>query len=223
MLRETKTSICNKALMLLGEEPINSLSDNSSKAARICNEQYNLTLRAALEDGQWPFTTREEVVQRITAPDYSEQQKYIYAIPNDCALIVSLTPRFSRKQMRKGIDWDIRYIPSLKRDAIICNLESITDPEVEKETEQQEQIIMEYVSDNGEEASYRGMFIKYLVAQLAADICMPITHDQQRFAAMLQYAMQMRQQALQNALNEDGKDKMHWVDPITSSRSGGLL
>ena len=223
MLRETKTSICNKALMLLGEEPINSLSDNSSKAARICNEQYNLTLRAALEDGQWTFSTREEAVERITAPDYSEEQKYIYAIPNDCALIVSLTPRFSRKQMRKGIDWDIRYIPSLKRDAIICNLESITDPEVEKETEQQEQIIMEYVSDNGEEASYKGMFIKYLVAQLAADICMPITHDQQRFAAMLQYAMQMRQQALQNALNEDGKDKMHWVDPITSSRSGGLL
>lgn len=163
------------------------------------------------------------MVQRITAPDYDQEQKYIYAIPDDCALIVSLTPRFSRKQMRKGIDWDIRYIPSLKRDAVICNLESITDPEVEKETEQQEQIIMEYVSDNGEEASYKGMFIKYLVAQLAADICMPITHDQQRFVAMLQYAMQMRQQALQNALNEDGKDKMHWVDPITSSRSGGLL
>lgn len=222
-LNETKTSICNKALALLGEAPINSVDDDTVKAARICKQFYDLTLQSVLAEGKWPFATVEEAVTRLTLPDYVKEQKYIYAIPNGCVLIVGLTKRFNRKSMRKGIDWDIRHIPEIKDTAIICNLDSKADLPDTALIDQDEQILIEYIKCTNEGRTYPAAFVRCLTAQLAADICMPITHDSQRFAALTQYAMQQKSQALQQALNEDGEDKMHWLDPLTASREGRLL
>lgn len=222
LLNETPTSICNRALRLIGENPINSIDDTSTEAARVCKQFYNFTLRSVLEEGKWPFATIEVPVTRITAADYSKEQKYLYAIPDNCALIIGLSKRYNRKSMRKGIDWDIRFISSLSKTVIICNEESITKEEITDVAEQDEQIILEYIADTQLPSSYTATFIRCLVAQLAADICMPITHDQQKWGSMLQYATQIKSQALQQALNEDGQDKMHWVDPITASREGRI-
>ena len=219
-LNETKTSICNKALALLGEEAINSIDDNTTKAARVCKQFYDFSLQSVLSNGKWPFATVEVPVSRISHADYSKEQKYVYAIPRDCVLILSVTPRGSRKQMHKGIDWDIRYVPEIEDSAIICNLESKTDSETTAEIDQDEQLMLEYIQCNNASRSYPPMFVRCLVAQLAADICMSLTHDSNRFAAMLQLSEQLKAQALQQVLNEDGQDKMHWTDPITASREG---
>ena len=221
-LNETKTSICNKALALLGEAPINSVDDDTVKAARVCNQFYDLALQSVLAEGKWPFATVEEAVTRLTLPDYTKEQKYIYSIPNGCVLIVGLTKRFNRKRMRKGIDWDIRYIPEIEDAAIICNLDSKADMPETALIDQDEQILIEYIKCTNESRTYPAAFIRCLAAQLAADMCMPITHDSQRFAAMEQLAAQRKSQALQQALNDDGQDKVCWVDPLTASREGYL-
>lgn len=222
LLNETPTSICNRALRLIGENPINSIDDNSTEAGRVCKQFYNFTLRSVLEEGKWPFATIETPVTRITGPAYAKEQKYMYAIPDNCALIVGLSKRYNRKEMRKGIDWDIRFISSLSKTVIICNKESITDEEITDPAEQDEQIIMEYIADTQLPSSYTATFIRCLVAQLAADICMPLTHDQQKWGNMMQYAAQTKSQALQQVLNEEGQDKMHWVDMLTASREGRI-
>ena len=221
-LNEDKTSICNKALALLGEEPINSVDDNTTKAARVCKQFYDLALQSVLSEGKWPFATVEEPVIKLDLPDYTKEQKYIYAIPEGCVLIVGLTKRFNRKSMRKGIDWDIRYIPEIKNSAIICNLNSKANLEDVADIDQDEQILIEYIKCTNESRTYPAAFVRCLAAQLAADMCMPITHDSQRFAAMEQLAAQRKSQALQQALNEDGQDKVCWVDPLTASREGWL-
>lgn len=218
LLTETKTSICNKALALLGEEPINSMDDTSTKAARLCKQFYDLALRSVLEQGKWPFATIEEVVERIDLPDYAKEQKYIYRIPANCALIVCLTQRWNRKKMRKHIDWDIRYIPEIKEKVIICNRLSETYEDVTNDIDQDDQILIEYVVDNKETSSYTAMFVRCVAAQLAADLAMPLTHDTQKFGTFMQLAESLRSQALMQALNEDGQDKEHWVDPLTASR-----
>lgn len=218
MLQETQTSICNKALALLGEDQINSIDDTSTKAARFCKQFYNLALRSVLEQGKWTFATIEEPVQRIDLPAYSKEQAYVYQIPANAAVIVGLTKRWDRKKMRKNIDWDVRYIPEIKERAIICNQLSKTDEEIEQLIDQDEQILIEYISDTKTTTSYTAMFVRCLVAQLAVDLTMPLTHDQQKLAAMMQLADSLRQQALMQSLNEDGQDKEHWIDPITASR-----
>ena len=146
-----------------------------------------------------------------------------YIIPNDCVLVCGLYKRYKRKSMRRGTDWDIRYIPEIKNAAIICNLESETSEEITEPTEQDEQFIIEYIKSTDESRTYPALFIRCLVAQLAADICMPITHDLQRMSVMMQYASQAKSQALQQVLNEDKQDKIHWIDPITASREGKIL
>lgn len=218
LLKETKTSICNKALAMLGESPINSLDDKSTNASRYCNQFYDLSLRSVLEQGKWTFATIEEPVQRLDLPAYTKEQKYIYQIPVNAALIVGLTQRWNRKRMRRAIDWDVRYIPEIKERAIICNQLSETSPDITQDIDQDNQILIEYISDTKTTTSYTAMFVRCVVAQLAADICMPLTHDQQKFAAFTQMAETLRNQALMQALNEDGQDKEHWVDPITASR-----
>jgi hypothetical protein len=218
LLKETVTSICNKALALLGEEPINSLDDKSTRSSRLCKQFYDLALRSTLEMGKWPFATIEEPIERYQIKDYVKEQKYVYHIPTNAALVIGLTKRWNRKKMRKHIDWDVRYIPELRERAIICNLESTTSLDITEEIDQDEQILIEYIDDNQETTSYTAMFVRCVAAQLAADLAMPLTHDTQKFGTMMQLAESLRSQALMQALNEDGQDKEHWVDPITASR-----
>lgn len=220
---ETPTSICNRALRLIGEKPISNIEDDTSEAARICNQYYDLSLRSVLEEGKWPFAIVETPVTRIATDDYAKEQKYTYDIPSNCALIISLSKRFNRKEMHKGLDWDLRFNTTLNKTVIICNEESKTSAEIAEDINQDDQILMEYVADVRLTSSYTAAFVRCLVAQVAADICMAITHDQQKWGAMMQYAAQVKSQALQQALNEDGQDKMAWIDPITASREGRLL
>lgn len=218
-LKETQTSLCNKALALLGEDLITDIDDKTTKAARTCKQFFQLSLRTVLSEGKWPFATKEaeaELVENLDA--YAKEQQYIYAIPCDCALIVRVYTRDNRKNLNKNLDWDIRYIPEMQDSAIICNFMTRTDSEIKEPIDQDEQVIIEYISDKVCTAAYSTSFIRCLVAQLAFDMCMPITHDQQRFGNMMQYLAQVKSQSLQQALNEDGQDKMHWIDPITRSR-----
>lgn len=221
MLKETQTSICNKALLLLGEAPINSMEDTSSNTARICKEFFATSLRSVLEEGQWPFSTIETPAQRIDLPSYTKEQKYVYRIPADCAIVLNLYKRYDRKNARHHIDWDVRYIPELKTSAIICNRLSYTNEE-EADIDQDNQILMEYVSDTQSTFSYSASFIRCVVAQLAADLAMPLTHDPQKMQLMVEMAEQLKAKALRQALNEDKQDKLRWVDEFTASREGRI-
>jgi len=220
LLNETQTTICNKALMLIGEEPITSIDDNTLQA-KVCKEHYYLSLRATLESGHWPFAIVEEPITRIDLPAYTKEQKFVYRIPGNCAVILSITKRYNRKQLKKHIDWDIRYIPELKTSAIICNALSRKMDESDTKVPdiyEDEQMLIEYVADSQSVFSFSAAFIKCVVAQLAVDICMAITHDTARFTSLYQYAAMLRQQALTQALNEDKQDKGGWMDHITASR-----
>lgn len=216
-LNETETSICNKALALIGEQAINSINDDSSKSARVCKQFYAFTIQSILSEGKWPFATVELPLTRLDVPDYAKEQQYVYAIPNNCALIVGIYTRDTRKRAKTALDWDIRYMPNIRDSVIICNVK----PEIldnVADADQDGQVIIEFIQNNSETKTYPANFIRCLVAQLAADICMPITHDAQRWAAMLQYAEQTKAKALQQLYNEDKQDKVAFTDQFTASR-----
>ena len=88
--RQTKTSICNKALDLIGEDNINSMDDETSLTARVCKRHFDDALSDTLEEGMWPTATVEEPLVRISDEEYSEEQKYVYAIPANCVLITRI-------------------------------------------------------------------------------------------------------------------------------------
>ena len=215
MLTENKTTICNKALSFIGEEPINSLEDNSTRQARACNAYFNLALHKVLEEGHWSFVTVEEPLQKINYAEYSEEQKYVYAIPNNATLITRIYKRYNRKNLMAKTDWDFRFIEDLHKTVIICNEDNVSSNGKE---DKNEALICEYVRFTENFSSYPAVFLESLIVCLAYLICMDITKDVSKTNSMMQLYETLQQKALRKNFNEDKEDQMHWVDPITNSR-----
>lgn len=203
MLRETQTTICNRALSLVGERPINSIDDKTQLAA-VCRTHFDITLRSVLENGQWPCVTVEEPLKKVNYPDYSEEQRFVYAIPVDAALIVRVYPKHERKSMPDSMPWDFRYIPALSGTYIVSDVE--------------EDLMCEYIKDEKDFSIYSASFLRCLSAELAAAMCMDITKNETRMQMLLQYASMLKAEALRNVLNEAKQEEMSWIDPITASR-----
>lgn len=202
-MTETQTTICNKALGLIGGNAINSVNDTTQEALW-CKTYYDLSLKVMLSEGAWKHATVEEALVRVEKPEYSEEQKYVYAIPSNCVLIVNVFTKENRKKEDKKIDWSVRYFPADNTDYIVCNED--TD------------LMIEYVHNNANLNKATGKFIEALVAKLATNICMPVTHDLEKYNLMLQLYQALKADALRDDYNETGEDKLDWISPITASR-----
>ena len=200
---ETQTTICNKALNLIGEEGINSINDNSLQAVA-CKNNYDLALATVLEEGKWTFATVECALVKVDTDEYSEEQKYVYSMPANCVLISRVYNKHDRKQEPNKLDWDIRYIPSSNKKYIVCDSD--------------EDVRVEYVYSNTNINTYPASFINTLVARLAFQICMYVTKDLEKTNAMLQLYQSTMADSMRKNYNEDGEDKMHWKSFLTSSR-----
>jgi hypothetical protein len=87
-LTTTETSICNSALIKIGADRINSMTE-TNRRAQLCNEQYSKVRDEVLRSHPWNFAiTRAEFSQLTTTPSFG--YNYEYAIPSDCLRILSL-------------------------------------------------------------------------------------------------------------------------------------
>lgn len=202
-MTETQTTICNKALGLIGGNQINSIQD-STQEALWCKTYYDLSLNVLLSEGAWKHATVEEALVKVDKPDYSENQQYVYTIPSNCVLITKVFVKENRQKEDKDINWLVRYFPEDNTDYIVCN----------KDTD----LMIEYVYNNANLNKASGKFIEALVAKLALSICMPITHDLEKYNLMLQLYQALKSEALRDDYNEVGEEKLDWVSPITASR-----
>jgi len=77
----TKVQICNSALIKLGAETINALSDDN-KRARLCNNQYELIRDKLLFSHPWNFAVkRVELGQLASTPEFKFTKEY--ELPQD--------------------------------------------------------------------------------------------------------------------------------------------
>lgn len=78
----SKVQIANSALIKLGVEKIASFSE-TSKAAVLCNEQYDKVRKKVLRAHIWDFALKRQELSLLSSTplfDYSAQ----YALPTDC-------------------------------------------------------------------------------------------------------------------------------------------
>lgn len=80
----SKTEICNKALTLLGANPITSITDEAQNA-RILSRVYELSLKSILSEAPWVFALRRSLLalsaDTLAWEDTNEQ--YLYVKPNE--------------------------------------------------------------------------------------------------------------------------------------------
>lgn len=80
----SKTDILNKALTLVGAQPVTNIDDDSNNA-RVCSRVYEMALRSILGECKWNFaTTRATLtVSADTMPWYDTGENIVYIKPND--------------------------------------------------------------------------------------------------------------------------------------------
>lgn len=85
-MSSSKVDICNSALAKIGVERISSLS-GSSKAAVLCNQQYDKIRKKVLRSHLWDFATKRVELAKISSDplfEYSAQ----FQLPSDCLRVV---------------------------------------------------------------------------------------------------------------------------------------
>ena len=87
--------ICNSALVKLGQDRINSLNDDN-KRAKLCKEQYDKIIQAALRAFPWSFALKRTVIAKATE-ELAWGDANLFPIPLDCARVVKIDTCYKYK------------------------------------------------------------------------------------------------------------------------------
>lgn len=157
----TDTELCNQALILLGETPLTSLSDDLSDPAKICRNAYPTLRDGVLSSYPWRFgLKRAELSRDATTPYAAGRWRYSFLLPPD---------RLSGGAFAAFRTGDFHSPPFAAWSIIGDRL--VTDSD---------RIWIEYPVQIGE-ADFPPYFVAFLVDALCARIAFAIT-DQQNTA-----------------------------------------
>jgi hypothetical protein len=86
----SKIEIINRALTLIGMQPIASITDDTEQA-KIANRIYDLTLDGLLSECLWAFASKRVLLALVDSPiawnDIGMSLAFAYQYPNDCIRI----------------------------------------------------------------------------------------------------------------------------------------
>lgn len=199
----SKISICNAALVKVGQSLITSLGDGS-KAANLLSAIYEGKRDAELAAAPWSFAiTRANLPSSTTAPAFG--WAHAYPIPVDCLRLVQVGDDFT---------W---YDPSAGGLFEYEGGQILTD--------QTSPLPVRYVRQVTNEGLFPPLFAEAMACRLAAEICETITQD----LGKRQQAWQERQQAIREALRTNSIEKPPravapgtWAQTLMGMDSGGL-
>ena len=162
-MAHSEISICNMSLSWLGGNIIISFQDESTEAI-LCAANYEPSREATLEDREWTFAAARAIPNKLADPPafgYSSA----FQLPTNPKVIkvnkVSDSPYFDTKIE----DW------VKEGDKILAN---------------KDVIYIKYTQDIDDPIKFSPGFVQALAARIAADICVPLTHDVKLFASYWQ-------------------------------------
>jgi hypothetical protein len=172
----TDVDICNQALGLVTEAPIQSLEDDT-KAARLLNLHYDTTRESELKKHAWSFAILRSSLTAVDAAamPVGENQVYTYGyeVPPDALRILPLTDTGEAHGV--SIPW------KMEGGLILTNY---AGPR-----------LIRYIGNLVDPADWDSLFVEALTARLAMKIAMPLTQK----ASFVQSAQTAYNEALQSA------------------------
>lgn len=144
-----KVTIVNRALSLLGAEPIVNLTDNTPEA-KIANRFYDESRKSVLSEVLWNFATKRELLNlSVFTPAWvKDQVNYVFQLPSDVIRIFGVNSDY--------ITWRIegQYLYADTNEIGILYVYNMTDT-----------------------TKYSAAFIDAFADKLAADMCYAITNS----------------------------------------------
>lgn len=157
----SKTDIANMALHRVGAQRIMDLNDADSKSARVLRDFFEPAIREVGRLAEWQcLKDRVTLAQLATAPAFGWD--YAYQLPVTFLRLVKLN----------GVDY--RGQPG-------------DDHEIEGRTLLTDQATadIEFIAYKEETADYDPLFVKAIVAKLAAEIAVPLRQDEALAARLM--------------------------------------
>ena len=186
---DSSTSICNIALIALGEDPIQALSDNSKRAI-LCSARYDDIRRAALRGHNWNFARKQaQLAADPVAPLFDWKSRY--PLPSDFI-------RFYREDDEADTDiWDIfdGHIYTNSDGALNCY----------------------YVYDVQDATQFDPLFVHVLAYNIAGELGLSLTQNQNRVTAALQM-MEGKLSVARMAGSQENAPREWDVDVLLRSR-----
>lgn len=115
---QSKISLISKALVLCGESPLNSLSDNRY-GAQVGSNLFELLYESELQSNRWRFSIKKTALSRLTDVPLNEWQ-YAYQMPTDCLLPIGVYPRAQYEiygthlyTNQASVEMDYQYKPAV--------------------------------------------------------------------------------------------------------------
>jgi hypothetical protein len=87
----SKISLISKALILIGETPLDSLSDNRY-GAQVGSNLFEILYENELQSNRWRFAMRKNSLSRLVDTPLNEWA-YAYQLPSDMLLPIGVYPR----------------------------------------------------------------------------------------------------------------------------------
>ena len=84
IVTQTKLSLCSAAVVLCGEKPMNSLTDNRY-AASVCAALFDMVYETELQSNRWRFACKKAQLAQLNSTPPNEWQ-YAYQLPSDMLL-----------------------------------------------------------------------------------------------------------------------------------------
>jgi hypothetical protein len=145
-MANTSVSICSNALVKLGDDPITSLTDPTTRA-RHCNRLFTPTLEAVLREANWNDSIkRARLAQLVTEPVW--EFDYAYSLPSDYM-----------KMVKTSLDED-KLMYKIENGKLLTN---------------ESEVYLAYVYNNSNVASYDSLHVETLTFAMAFALANAIT------------------------------------------------
>lgn len=198
----SQTSICNRALQILGYQPISSINDGS-RGARAMLRAYQPVLLRLLRSKFWNFSIqRASLGAAATTPSFGPA--FYYPLPPDYLM---LAPPDQKYGVAFGgfisgppnvTDWQIENMPGTGGIAIV--------------SDQTSPINIRYVSQNVTEGLFDASFAEAFSALLAVETCEELTQSNSK----IQTAGKLYDDAIEDAKQRNAFEQRPMNPPIDS-------
>lgn len=186
----SKISICNDALGAILIDPIESLSESTSKAAKYCNLYYDNAVKTLLRSFPFNFAIKKKKVAPVDDVDTYDWQ-YAYQYPSDCLnlLRVTNTPSVNAIGSSSHVFYNVSnyyYIP-FDKDVKLLELFDIglsSDNDKKLIYSNLEEPFLVYVKNVQDTSLFDPLFRELLVYFLAMKLASSLTGDKNLISNM---------------------------------------
>ena len=162
-MAQTAISLCSKALIKLGAQPISSFSENTAES-EIASQLYETIKDDLLSAYPWRFATAQKKLNRLADAPKADFA-YAYQLPNDFLRVLSA----GVNNMGRGLNYRIC------ERTLQCN---------------DSNVMLTYIFDPKEQ-NYPPFFNQLLIAKLAAEFCLPLTENSSRTDFLMRQANEL--------------------------------